>query len=53
MVIDTQTTVEAIGNDVSVTLFDVYTDRLFLSQFQLYEETKEVAYGVNAEARRH
>lgn len=38
----------SLGNSVEVSIFDVYTDRAFLSQFQINEENKEVRHADNA-----
>lgn len=34
--------IEPIGNSIELVLFDVYTDRYYLSQFQIMEENEEV-----------
>lgn len=36
-----------VGNEVEVTLFDVFTDHSFLTQFQVIEEHKEVNHAAN------
>lgn len=40
--IGNQVTLEVIGNQIEVTTFDVFTDRTFISQFQIHEKHKEV-----------
>lgn len=35
---------EPVGNSIELELFDVYTDRYYLSQFQIMEETEEVRH---------
>lgn len=42
--IGNQTLLSMIGNRIELTLFDVHTDRYFLSQFQITEEHKEVTH---------
>jgi len=42
-----QTQVSSVGNQVESSLFDIFTDRYFLSQFQLIEEHKEVTHEIN------
>ena len=34
--------IEPVGNFIELELFDVYTDRYYLSQFQIMEENEEV-----------
>lgn len=38
---------EPVGNFIEVELFDVYTDRYYVSQFQLLEENKEVHHEIS------
>lgn len=42
-----QTQVYEVGNHVEVKLFDVFTDRYFISQFQIAEEHREVTHANN------
>lgn len=36
--------IEPVGNFIELELFDVYTDRYYLSQFQIMEENEEVRH---------
>ena len=36
--------IEPVGNFVNIELFDVYTDRYYVSQFQLLEDNREVLH---------
>ena len=35
---------EPVGNFIEVELFDVYTDRYYVSQFQLLEDNREMLH---------
>ena len=37
-----------VGNSVEITTFDVFTERGFISQFQISEENEEVRHEDNA-----
>lgn len=46
--IGNQTELSAVGNDAEVTTFDVFTERSYISQFQISEENEEVRHEDNA-----
>jgi hypothetical protein len=46
--IGNQTELTAIGNSVELTVYNVFTSRSYITQFQISEENEEVGHEANA-----